>query len=100
MTQKNTVQVKRELEKLVPRFLANCHKRISTIRDALAQRDFKQVSIIGHHLKGAGGGYGFPAITDFGARIEEAAKARDDVAIARCLDEYAAYLASIEVVFV
>lgn len=99
-TQRKTIEIKRALEALVPHFLANCEKGISTMRVALPQGDFKQVSIIGHKLKGAGGGYGFPAITDFGARIEEAAEARDDTAITGCLDEYAAYLASIEVVFV
>ena len=100
MAQKNTVEVKRELEQLIPRFLANCQKGIATMRDVLPQRDFKQVRTIGHKLKGAGGGYGFPAITAFGARIEEAAERRDDAGIALCLDEYAAYVASIEVVFV
>ena len=98
--QRNTIEIKRELEILVPRFLANCQKSISAMRAALPQGDFEQVRTIGHKLKGAGGGYGFPAITDFGARIEEAAEARDGAAIAVCLDEYAAYLASIEVVFV
>ena len=95
-TQKTTVEIKREL----PRFLANCRKSISAMHDALPKRDFEQLSTIGHRLKGAGGGYGFPAITEFGARIEKAAEAGDEAAIAVCLDEYAAYLASIEVGFV
>lgn len=100
MAQKITVEVTRELELIVPRFLARCQKRISSLQDALQQRDFTNVRTIGHHLKGAGGGYGFPAITDFGARIEQAAEARDHETIALCLDEFAAYLGSIEVVFV
>lgn len=100
MAQKTTVEVAQQLESIVPRFLANCNKRISSMRDALKQRDFTNVRIIGHHLKGAGGTYGFAAITGFGARIEEAAKSGDEESIALCLDEFEAYLSSIEVVFV
>jgi len=100
MTQRATVEVKRYLEPVVPRFLANCQKRIDSMRTALQEHDLIQVRVAGHHLKGAGGGYGFPVITEFGARIEKAAAEGDDGSIALCLDEFATYLSSIEVVFV
>jgi hypothetical protein len=35
--------------------------------------DFQAVKTLGHGMKGAGGSYGFPAITDIGAALEDAA---------------------------
>jgi HPt (histidine-containing phosphotransfer) domain-containing protein len=72
---------------------------VGALREGLNARDFDGIRTIGHHLKGAGGGYGFAAITDIGARIEKAAAARDDRTVALCIDEFAAYLAGIEVIY-
>lgn len=94
------VEIDREFEPIVPRFLNNCRQRVGAMRESMQQNDLSNVRLIGHHLKGAGGGYGFHAITALGARIEEAAKAEDREAIARCIDELAEYLDSLEVVFV
>lgn len=100
MEKKTRVEINRELEPIVPRFLTNCRQRVNAMRDAVQRHDLSNVRLIGHHLKGAGGGYGFHAITALGARIEEAAKVADREAANRCIDELAEYLDNIEVVFV
>ena len=100
MDAKIKIEVRRDLQPIVPRFLANCEARVTALREALSARDFDKVRAIGHHLKGAGGGYGFRAITDLGACIEKAAAAKDDLTIAPCIAELAAYLSSIEVVYI
>jgi HPt (histidine-containing phosphotransfer) domain-containing protein len=41
---------------------------------ALERGDFENVRILGHNMKGSGGGYGFDRISEIGASLEEAAK--------------------------
>ena len=45
--------------------------------DALDRGDFKTVESLGHGMKGAGGSWGFQAITDIGAAVEHAAESAD-----------------------
>ena len=93
------VTVPRELEPLMPRFLANRQKEIAKMQALLAQSDFDALRLAGHTLKGVGGGYGFPALSELGARLEDYAQAGDAQAITAALGEYSQYLAQIEVRF-
>ena len=68
------------------------------MQEALEQGDFETVRLLGHSMKGAGGGYGFDAITDIGAALEEAAKDSNPGAVLRGLSDLAAYLDRVEVV--
>ena len=43
-------------------------------RAALAGSDHDALRVLGHRLKGSGGGYGISQLTEIGTRIEEAAK--------------------------
>jgi HPt (histidine-containing phosphotransfer) domain-containing protein len=95
-----TVEVDSELADLIPKFLANRNKDLDDIDRALVAKDFTQLRIIGHNMKGVGGGYGFDAITEFGIHIESAAKHGDLKAIEGYLIRYRAYLAHLEVRYV
>ena len=50
-------------------------------------------------MKGAGGGYGFDAITDIGQSLEQAAKAPDPDEIRKLAGELSTYLDRVEVVY-
>ena len=93
------VTVPRELEPLMPRFLANRQKEIAKMQALLAQSDFDALKLAGHTLKGVGGGYGFPALSELGDRFEVYAQAGDAQAINAALGEYSQYLAQVEVRF-
>jgi DNA-binding NarL/FixJ family response regulator len=67
---------------LVPTFLENRRKDVVAMQDALGRRDFEVVRSLGHGMRGAGASFGFQAITDIGAALEEAA-ARGDEALLR-----------------
>lgn len=71
------VEISRDLEDIVPIFLANRQNDLRTLGTALTQRDFETIQTIGHRLKGDGGGYGFDRITEIGATMEQAAKQQD-----------------------
>jgi HPt (histidine-containing phosphotransfer) domain-containing protein len=61
--------------------------------DALDRGDFATVSLLAHGMRGAGGMFGFPAITEIGTALEAAADGLDKAAsriwvdeLSRCLD--------------
>jgi len=93
------VTVDADLQDLVPGFLANRERDVQRIDAALAAGDFDAVRLIGHGMKGSGGGYGFDTITDIGARIERAATVRDAMAIRTANSELLVYLQRLEVTY-
>ncbi|MBI5179531.1 MAG: Hpt domain-containing protein [Nitrospinae bacterium] len=96
---KVAVRVEKDLAGLIPDFLRNREEDIRTLGDALAKNDFKAVWNLGHNLKGAGGSYGFAAITRMGADIEKAASAGDAIEVQRLADELANFLSRVEITY-
>lgn len=92
------VTVDPDLADLIPGFLDNRRKDITAMQAALEKGDFETIRILGHSMKGAGGGYGFDAITDIGAALEQAAKGKDPEAVSKSLRDLASYLDHVEVV--
>lgn len=92
------VKVDPDLADLIPGFLENRRKDVTAMQEALGRGDFEAVRILGHSMKGAGGGYGFDAITEIGAALEQAAKGRNPDGIRKGLSDLASYLARVEVV--
>jgi CheY-like chemotaxis protein/HPt (histidine-containing phosphotransfer) domain-containing protein len=82
---------------LVPGFLSNRRKDVIAMLDALDHGDFETVESLGHGMKGAGGSYGFQAITDIGAALEQAAGNSDDGASRKWVGELTHYLDHVEV---
>ncbi|HET7057290.1 MAG TPA: Hpt domain-containing protein [Nitrospiraceae bacterium] len=93
-----SIRVDPEIAVLIPGFLANRHKDIVSLLAAVDQGDFETARILGHSMKGSGGGYGFDGITDIGAEIETAAGRNDSVAIRSQVKALSRYLARVEVV--
>ena len=92
------VRVASEIAELVPGFLQNRRKDIAAMLDAVQRGDFETVRLLGHSMKGAGGGYGFDAITEIGAALEQAAKQRNAVEIRDRVHELSRYLDQVEVI--
>jgi HPt (histidine-containing phosphotransfer) domain-containing protein len=97
--EKIIVHVDPEIADLIPGFLENRRKDTQTMGDALTQGDFETIMFLGHSMKGAGGSYGFDAITDIGKSLEQAAKDKDAEGIERSLQELSVYLDRLEVVY-
>ncbi len=72
-----SLEISRDLEDIVPIFLANRRKDLQTLRDALTEQDFKTIQTLGHRMKGDGGGFGFDRISDIGTALELAAQCHD-----------------------
>ena len=96
MSEKIIVKIDPDLEDLIPGFLNNRANDVSTIRSLLDSGDLDQSRILGHSMKGAGGGYGFDRITEIGGIIETACVAGDLPVISEAVDQLADYLARVE----
>ena len=94
-----TVRVEKDLETLVNRFLARKREDLDRVRAALATRDFETIRRIGHDLKGAGEGFGFPELSAFGAALERAAIARNERALKEQLAAVEQFLSRLRVTF-
>ena len=97
--EKIVVRVDEDLEDLIPGFLDNRHKDVETMTAALACGDYETVRVLGHSMKGSGGGYGFDAITDIGMSLETAAKEADSSELQKWINELSIYLGRVEVVY-
>jgi HPt (histidine-containing phosphotransfer) domain-containing protein len=91
------VNVSKDLEALIPRFLANRQKDIATVANALVSGDMDAIRIVGHSIKGVGGSYGFDAVTKFGIELEDAAVHSDLVKLRDTLSRYQDYLGRVKI---
>jgi PAS domain S-box-containing protein len=88
----SSTRATQRLAEQTPAYLENCRRDVVSMLAALDRADFEAVIILGHNLRGSGGGFGLQAITDFGAGIELSAGDADDGGTRRWLGELTAYL--------
>ena len=100
MTDKIKVEISKDLQVLIPRYLDRRNKEIVSFRAQLAAADFEALRVGGHSLKGSGGGYGFPLLTQIGSTIEVAARTQDTATIEAALVQYADYIQRVDVFYV
>jgi HPt (histidine-containing phosphotransfer) domain-containing protein len=96
---KKIVVVDSELKDIVPGFLDDWKKEVSSMQEALEKGDYEFIRSIGHNMKGTGGACGFDAITEMGENLEEAAKVMDQDRIWKTFDKLSSYLKRVEVVY-
>jgi CheY-like chemotaxis protein len=91
---KNTIVVSANprIADLIPGFLRNRRQDVTAILDAVDRGDFAAVAKLGHGMRGAGGNYGFQAITEIGAALEQSAARADADASRKWADELSSYL--------
>lgn len=94
---KARVKIDQELADLIPGFMDNRQNDIACLIAAIQQSDYETIRVIGHTLKGIGGGYGFSGITDLGAAIEQAAKDQDISKASRLTEALQIYLENVEI---
>ncbi|MDL1890355.1 Hpt domain-containing protein, partial [Nitrospirales bacterium NOB] len=75
------VRIDPDLQAIVPGFLDNRRRDVVTIEHCLRTKDLETIRLLGHRMKGDGGGYGFPLISAIGHRLEQAALRQDLVAL-------------------
>ena len=99
MKDRITVTIDSNLADLIPGFLDNRRRDVDKLKALLATSNFADIRLIGHSMKGAGGGYGFDTITEIGAAIERAALDADIAGVQDARVRLIDYLARVDVVF-
>ncbi len=88
-----------DLEDIIPGFLDNRRKDASALQAALQANDWETMRLLGHRMKGDGGGYGFPQISAIGDVLEQAAIRRDRPAAEQHTAALANFLSHVEIVY-
>jgi HPt (histidine-containing phosphotransfer) domain-containing protein len=65
-----------EMAELVDFFLHDLEKHVTAIANAMQEADHDALRTLAHQLKGAAGGYGFPALTRAAAAVESSLLAK------------------------
>jgi CheY-like chemotaxis protein/HPt (histidine-containing phosphotransfer) domain-containing protein len=90
------LRVKPTLADRIPAYLQNCRQNVVVMLDALDRVDFETVTSLGHQMRGSGGAFGFQAITDIGAALQEAAESADNDVSRKWVGELSNYLDGID----
>lgn len=93
------VSVDADLEELIPLYLEKRQNDVQILQEKLVHGDYETIRLLGHSIKGSGGGYGFDRITDIGRLIEDSALTKSPEGVSRGLDELAEFLQRVEVVY-
>lgn len=70
---------------IVAQFVEGLSNRLTRIEEAINTADFESLRTAAHQLKGSGGGYGYPTVSEAAAKIEREAKAR---ALDECVESF------------
>lgn len=93
------VHIDPDLEAIVPGFLANRRRDLVTIEACLKQGDLNTIRMLGHRMKGDGGGYGFDQISAIGDNLEQAVMRQDGPLIERHIALLKDFLSRVEVLY-
>lgn len=96
---KRIIRVDAELAEILPAYLQHRHEELARLPALLDEGDFEALRIIGHKMRGSGGGYGLDLLTELGERMENSAKAKDKTALAAQAGELREFLESVEIEF-
>jgi CheY-like chemotaxis protein len=77
-------------------FVARLDPQARAMHGALAQGRYADLQRAAHQMKGAGGSYGYPALTEAAKALEEAAKNEDPAGAASALERLAALCQAIQ----
>ena len=101
MTQNSKIIVKvdPDLEDLIPIYIETKRKDILNLREALESGDYEKIRLLGHSMKGSGGGYGLDEISRIGRSIEEAVKEKEDDVIKAQVNNLESYIENLEVIY-
>jgi len=98
-SKKIQIHIDSDLQDLIPNYLENREKDLLVYQEALEKGNFDAIAILGHSMKGSGGGYGFNDLSSIGRAIEKAAKNKDKESIRQSIIDLMDFLKKLEVVY-
>lgn len=86
------------LREMAPEYLKRRRGDLPVIESALDRGDFNAIRVLGHQLKGSGGGYGFEQLSEIGRLLEESAKQQDPARIRLHMEALSDFLDRVRIV--
>ena len=99
-TPKPVARVDAVLRELIPEYLENRRRDVARMRLLCAGGPLEELSRILHQMKGSGGMYGFPRVTELARLMETELAARGPASLAAGLAELEEYVNHVTVVYV
>jgi response regulator RpfG family c-di-GMP phosphodiesterase len=94
---RSTMADDQEMKEILSQFVSRLPPQVSRLADLLQKQELEDLRRAVHQLTGAGGGYGFPRITDLATAAAERIKASDSIdAIAAQVNELIQFIRNIE----
>lgn len=91
------VWIDEDIAELIPGYMQRRKEDLGNILGAVKDKAFDRIEYIGHSMKGSGGGYGLPSISEIGRELERHAARGDIDCILTCLDQLEYYLDNLEI---
>ncbi len=88
-----------EIAPILRNFVERLDDQVNHMRQAWRSREHQQLQRLAHRLKGAGGSYGYPSLSEAALALENAAKASDDESEAEALEVIASLVQSVKAGF-
>lgn len=85
-----------EIIQLRKDYIESMKKEVEELDKKISPKEFEAFKFFGHNVKGNGVAYGFPEISKFGAKIEDAAVSQDYPTLVTVFNEFKEYLNSIK----
>jgi len=78
-------------------YLSRSRSSIHNLNAALQRGELEAVRVFGHRLKGSGGAYGIPELSEIGRKIEYAARSEDSAELQNLAVALESYVSRLEV---
>jgi len=88
-----------EMAEILKEFVGRLPDQLAAMRRSLAEERYEELRRLAHMLKGAGGSYGYPELTDASKPLEDAAKRSDHAAAEAALEALARLIQAIQTGF-
>ena len=89
-----------DYQDLAMEYLENRKKEFVLLQELLSKRDFAQITILAHRLKGNAKTYGFAELTDIGQDLEKFSSRQIEEDCRRLIDAYGDYVSRVKMKFV
>ncbi|MFZ5765061.1 MAG: response regulator [Thermodesulfobacteriota bacterium] len=96
-TGKTAAAVDPDFVAFIPAFLADVDHDIAVMEKALTESDWETIRSRSHAIKGAGGGYGLPQVSELARRIETAAREHNRDEARRILGQLSHHITTITI---
>jgi HPt (histidine-containing phosphotransfer) domain-containing protein len=85
-----------DIQEILGGFVSRLQEQLDAMRGALAHGDYEELRGLAHKLKGAGGSYGYPALSEKSHVLEDAAKSRSAAAAGPALDAVSTLIEAVQ----